>query len=105
MDRMRLKRSRLTIQLDVHVMLDGEWPQPVVTMRRRHARARSIAFSTSSRVSGWMYSSGMDEKVRAHVWWTWFSTARKGTLLLVPAGVASSAITSGCIGRRVYQYL
>ncbi|KAG7139542.1 hypothetical protein HYQ46_008150 [Verticillium longisporum] len=68
-ERTLLKLSRFTSQLEVQVMLEGEWPHPVRTMRRRHVRARSITFSTSSRDSGWMYSSGRDEKVLAQVEW------------------------------------
>ena len=77
-DKILLKLSRLTSQLDVQVMSDGECAHPTVVTRRLHLRARLISFSTSAMDSGCMKSSGEEWKVRAHVDCVWFVTARKG---------------------------
>jgi hypothetical protein len=68
----------LSIHEDVQVMSEGEWPEPTVTRRRRHWRARVMAFSTSARDCGWMKSSGSELKVRAQVRWVYAVRARKG---------------------------
>ncbi|TKW49853.1 hypothetical protein CTA1_11185 [Colletotrichum tanaceti] len=91
-----LKSSRLTSQLLVHVRSEGEWAWPTVVMRRRHRRASFTAFSTSCCDCGWMYSSGSEAKVRAHVACRCDVRARKG---MSSAAAASSMMPRTCGSR------